>query len=47
MNEVDTDGNVVHLTSLDAPPEVVKLNFSVFILDALDVDFPLLREHLW
>ncbi|GLT32711.1 hypothetical protein SLA2020_073560 [Shorea laevis] len=24
VNEVDTDGNVVHLTSLDAPPEVIK-----------------------
>ncbi|TYK28792.1 pseudouridylate synthase 7-like protein isoform X1 [Cucumis melo var. makuwa] len=23
VNEVDTDGNVVHLTSLDAPPEIV------------------------
>ncbi|KAL4035777.1 hypothetical protein IC575_004484 [Cucumis melo] len=23
VNEVDTDGNVVHLTSLDAPPEVI------------------------
>lgn len=39
MNEVDTDGNVVHLTSLDAPPEVLKFNFSLFLLHALDVDF--------
>lgn len=23
VNEVDTEGNVVHLTSLDAPPEVI------------------------
>lgn len=27
MNEVDVDGNVVHLTCLDAPPEVINFTF--------------------
>lgn len=31
VNEVDLDGNVVHLTSLDAPPEVLFSNLEFFL----------------
>lgn len=33
VNEVDTEGNVVHLTTLEAPAEVDKILF-LFVLNA-------------
>ncbi|OMO55406.1 Pseudouridine synthase, TruD [Corchorus capsularis] len=38
VNEVDTEGNVVHLTSLDAPPEVVEER-ETKISDQLNKDY--------
>lgn len=29
VNEVDSDGAVVHLTSLDAPPEVIQFDLGI------------------